>query len=87
MVAVLFIAGDHVPVIPLFEVVGKAANEQPEHIGATCVNDGVRKGLTEEQRKDIELKAKGFVEFAKFSQRKYTEKPSRLVKQGGFFDL
>lgn len=28
---------------------------------------GVRKGLTEEQRKDIEIKAKGFVEFAKFS--------------------
>lgn len=28
---------------------------------------GVRKGLTEEQRDDIEAKAKGFVEFAKFS--------------------
>ncbi|MBI5476891.1 MAG: Ni/Fe hydrogenase subunit alpha [Ignavibacteriales bacterium] len=28
---------------------------------------GVRKGLNEEQRKDIEVKAKGFVEFAKFS--------------------
>lgn len=27
------------------------------------------------------------VEFAKFSQRKYTEKPSCLVKQGGFFDF
>lgn len=28
---------------------------------------GVRKGLTEEQRKDIETKAKGFIDFAKFS--------------------
>jgi len=28
---------------------------------------GVRKGLTEEQRADIEKKAKGFIEFAKFS--------------------
>jgi len=28
---------------------------------------GVRKGLNEEQRKDIEAKAKGFIEFAKFS--------------------
>jgi len=28
---------------------------------------GVRKGLTEEQRADIEEKAKGFIEFAKFS--------------------
>jgi F420-non-reducing hydrogenase large subunit len=28
---------------------------------------GVRKGLTEEQRADIEAKARGFVEFAKFS--------------------
>lgn len=28
---------------------------------------GVRKGLTEEQRADIEVKARGFIEFAKFS--------------------
>jgi len=28
---------------------------------------GLRKGLTEEQRADLEVKAKGFVEFAKFS--------------------
>ncbi|MFA5780932.1 MAG: Ni/Fe hydrogenase subunit alpha, partial [Bacteroidales bacterium] len=28
---------------------------------------GVRKGLNEEQRKDVEAKAKGFIEFAKFS--------------------
>ncbi len=34
MVAVLFIAGDHVPVIPFVEVVGKI-NVSPEQIGAT----------------------------------------------------
>ena len=28
---------------------------------------GVRKGLTEEQRADIEAKAKGFIDFSKFS--------------------
>ena len=46
MVAVLFNAGDHVPVIPLFEVSGKAANVAPEQIGATAVNVGVTCGLT-----------------------------------------
>ena len=46
VVAVLFNAGDHVPVIPLFEVVGNAANVAPEHIGATAVNVGVTCGLT-----------------------------------------
>jgi hypothetical protein len=40
VVAMLFIAGDHVPAIPLFEVVGNAANVLPEHIAATCVNKG-----------------------------------------------
>ena len=35
VVAVLFIAGDQVPVIPLFEVVGNAATVAPEHIGDT----------------------------------------------------
>ena len=46
VVAVLFSAGDHVPVIPLFEVVGKAANVAPEQIGATAVNVGVTCGFT-----------------------------------------
>jgi hypothetical protein len=46
VVAVLFSAGDHVPVIPLFEVVGNAANVAPEHIGATAVKVGVTCGLT-----------------------------------------
>jgi hypothetical protein len=32
---VLFIAGDQVPVIPLVEVVGKAAKTAPEHIAGT----------------------------------------------------
>ena len=40
MVAVLSIAGDQVPVIPLFDVVGNAANVAPEQIVATCVNVG-----------------------------------------------
>ncbi len=35
MVAVLFIAGDQVPVTPLLEVVGKSAKTSPEQIGAT----------------------------------------------------
>ena len=34
-VAVLSKAGDQVPVIPLFDVVGKAANVAPEQIAAT----------------------------------------------------
>ena len=46
VVAVLFSAGDHVPVIPLFEVVGNAAKVAPEHIGATAVNVGVTCGFT-----------------------------------------
>ena len=37
----LFSAGDHVPVIPLFEVVGNAANVAPEHIGAIVEKIGV----------------------------------------------
>ena len=35
----LLIAGDHVPVIALFDVVGKV-NEPPAQIAATCVNVG-----------------------------------------------
>ena len=41
MVAVLFNAGDQVPLIPLFEVVGNAANVAPEHIGAIVEKIGV----------------------------------------------
>ena len=46
MVVVLLSAGDQVPVIPLVEVVGKAAKLPPEQIGATAVNVGVTFGLT-----------------------------------------
>ena len=38
----MFNAGDHVPVIPFVEVVGKAANVAPEQIGETEANVGVR---------------------------------------------
>jgi F420-non-reducing hydrogenase large subunit len=34
---------------------------------------GVRKGLTEEQRKDIEEKGKGFIEFSKFSLKIFND--------------
>jgi hypothetical protein len=44
VVAALFIAGDHVPVIPLFDVVGRALKDAPEQIVATCVNVGVTIG-------------------------------------------
>ena len=40
VVAVLFKAGDHVPVIPLFDVVGSAARASPEQIAATGLNVG-----------------------------------------------
>ena len=40
-------AGDHVPVIPLVEVVGNADKLAPEQIAATCVNVGVVFGVTE----------------------------------------
>jgi hypothetical protein len=46
VVAVLFSAGDHVPVIPLFEVVGKAVKAVPEHTAATGVKVGVTLGTT-----------------------------------------
>ena len=46
MVAVLFNAGDHVPVILLSEVVGKAVKLSPVQIEATCVNVGVIIGFT-----------------------------------------
>ena len=44
--AVLFNAGDHVPVIPLVDVVGKALKAPPEQIGATAAKVGVIRGLT-----------------------------------------
>ena len=46
MVVVLFNAGDHEPVIPLFEVVGSADKVAPEQIGATALKVGVMFGLT-----------------------------------------
>ena len=46
MVAVLLSAGLQVPVIPLFDVVGRADSVAPEHIAATGVNVGVMFGLT-----------------------------------------
>ena len=46
VVAVLSRAGDHVPVIPLFDVVGNAFNVAPAQIGATALNVGVMFGLT-----------------------------------------
>ena len=46
VVAVLFKAGDQVPVMPLLDVVGKAAKVVPAQIGATWVNVGTMFGLT-----------------------------------------
>ena len=43
---VLSRAGDHVPVIPLFDVVGNAAKAAPEQIAATALNVGVMFGFT-----------------------------------------
>ena len=37
----MFSAGDQVPVIPLFDVVGSAVNVPPEQIGATASKVGV----------------------------------------------
>ena len=39
-------AGDHVPVMLLFDVVGRAFKASPAQIEATCVNVGVTIGLT-----------------------------------------
>jgi len=46
VVIVLSKAGVHVPVMPLFDVVGNAVSVAPEQIGATAVNVGVMFGLT-----------------------------------------
>ena len=40
VVDVLFNAGDHVPLIPLVEVVGSGLNTSPEHIGETWLKVG-----------------------------------------------
>lgn len=45
VVPVVFIAGDHVPVMPLFDVAG-SVNDVPEHTGAICVKVGVMIGFT-----------------------------------------
>jgi len=42
----LFRAGDHVPLIPLVEVVGNADKVAAEHIGETAAKVGVTFGLT-----------------------------------------
>ena len=42
----LFNAGDHVPLIPLVEVIGKADKLPPEQIGVTALNVGVTFGFT-----------------------------------------
>jgi len=42
----LFSAGDHVPVYPLLDVVGRALKLPPVHIALTAVNVGVIFGLT-----------------------------------------
>ena len=46
VVAVLFIAGDQVPLMPFVEVVGKAGIVAPEQYGLTGENVGVIFGLT-----------------------------------------
>jgi hypothetical protein len=46
VVVVLFNAGDQVPVIPSFDVVGNAESEAPEQIAATWVKVGVTFGFT-----------------------------------------
>ena len=46
VVAVLLSAGDHVPVYPFKEVVGKALKVSPEQIGFTGLKVGVVPGLT-----------------------------------------
>ena len=46
VVAVLFIAGDQVPVTPLLEVEGKLGKESPLQIGFTALKEGVIIGFT-----------------------------------------
>ncbi len=42
----MFNTGDQVPLIPLLEITGNAANGSPEQIGATAVKVGVVLELT-----------------------------------------
>ena len=42
----MFNTGDHVPVIPLFDVVGSAVSVAPLQIAVTGLNVGVTFGLT-----------------------------------------
>ena len=42
----MFKAGDHEPVMPFVDVVGKADKVAPEQIGATALKVGVIFGLT-----------------------------------------
>jgi hypothetical protein len=46
VVAVLLIAGNHIPATPLSETGGSALKAAPAQIGATAVNVGVNIGLT-----------------------------------------
>ena len=46
MVAVLFKAGDHEPLMPFNDVVGNTVNTAPEQIEATGLKVGVTVGLT-----------------------------------------
>ena len=46
VVAVLFKAGDHVPLMPFVEVVGNGFKTSPLQIGATWLNVGVTLALT-----------------------------------------
>ena len=46
VVAVLFKAGAHVPVMPLMDVVGNGAKAAPEQIEATGLKVGVTFGVT-----------------------------------------
>jgi hypothetical protein len=45
VVVVLSIAGDHVPVMPLFDIVGKKLMVAPEQNGPTAENVGVIFGV------------------------------------------
>ena len=46
VVVLLTVDGDHVPVTPLFDVVGRTGAAEPLHIGAGVVNVGTVCGVT-----------------------------------------